>query len=224
MTFTLGSATGAGAGAGGSASAGASFVGGSSQATETTDASGLATSPRFGANTTAGRFTATATTTGTNDAASFSLDNLAGKPPTINARAPAKQSATTGASYRKPLQVKVLTGSGKPLQGATVTFTLGSATGAGAGAGGSASAGASFVDGSSQATETTDASGIATSPRFGANTTAGRFTATAATTGTNDAASFSLDNLAGKPADDQHRWSRQGARRSSVPITPSRCR
>ena len=199
VTFTLGSATGAGAGAGGSASAGASFVGGSSQATETTDASGIATSPRFGANTTAGRFTATATTTGTTDAASFSLDNLAGKPPTINARAPAKQSATIGASYRKPLQVKVLTGGGKPLQGATVTFTLGSATGAGAGAGGSASAGASFVGGSSQATETTDASGLATSPRFGANTTAGRFTATATTTGTNDAASFSLDNLAGKP-------------------------
>jgi adhesin/invasin len=199
VTFLLGSPSSGGAAAGGSASAGASFVDGSSQATETTDASGLATSPRFSANATAGRFTATATTTGTNDAASFSLDNLAAKSASISALAPVHQSTTTGASYGKPLQVKVRDGRGAVLEGATVTFTLGSATGGGgASAGGSAAAGASFVDGSSQATETTDAAGIATSPRFSANTTAGRFTATASTSGTTDVASFSLDNLAGK--------------------------
>ncbi len=200
VTFTLGSATGGGgAGAGGSASAGASFADGSSQATETTDASGVATSPRFGANTTAGRFHATAGTAGTTDVVSFSLDNLAGKPPAITALAPTRQSATTGARYRKALRVKVRDSHGAPLQGATVTFTLGSATGGGgAGAGGSASAGASFADGSSQASETTDASGVATSPRFNANTTAGPFTATAATSGTTNVVSFSLDNRAGK--------------------------
>ena len=197
VTFTLGSGTGGGAGASGS-TPGATFDGGGSQATETTDASGTATSPLFTANSTAGKFTATAATGGVVEPASYSLDNLAGNPPTITPLAPAKQSATVGARYAKPLAAKVLDGSGNPLQGATVTFTLGSATsGAGAGA---ASAGASFVDGSSQATETTDASGVATSPRFSANTTAGRFSATAATGGTAAVASFSLDNLAGKPA------------------------
>jgi hypothetical protein len=197
VTFTLGFATnGGGAGAGGSASAGASFVDGSSQATETTDASGVATSPRFSANTTAGRFAATATTTGTSGVVSFSLDNLAGKPPTITPLAPARQSATTGTRYSRPLRVKVRDGHGDPLQGASVTFTLGSA--ATGGSAGTAGAGGSFADGSSQATETTNASGIAASPHFTANTTAGRFVATAATTSTVEVAAFSLDNRAGK--------------------------
>ncbi len=200
VTFTLDSAaSGGAAGAGGSASAGGSFADGSSQLAETTDASGIATSPRFSANTTAGRFTATAATAGTTAVVRFSLDNLAGKPTRITPLGPAKQSATTGARYRKPLRVKVRDGHGDPLQGATVTFTLGAASsGGGAGAGGSASAGGSFADGSSQVAETTNASGIATSPRFSANTTAGRFTATAATSGTADVATFSLDNRAGR--------------------------
>ena len=213
------------AGAGGSAGAGASFADGSSQATETTDASGVATSPRFSANTTAGRFTATATTTGTSEVVSFSLDNLAGKPPTITPLAPAKQSATTGARYRKPLRVKVRDGHGDPLQGATVTFTLGSAaSGGGAGTGGSAGAGGSFADGSSQATETTNASGIATSPHFTANTTAGRFAATAATTGTADVAALLARQPRRQIAHDHRRQARRSGRRSSGPITPSRCR
>ncbi|HWB21677.1 MAG TPA: hypothetical protein VG652_02180 [Gaiellaceae bacterium] len=203
VTFTLGaSGGGGGGGAGGSGAStpAASFAGGASQATELTNAAGTATSPLFTANTTAGMFTATAATAGVTEPASFALDNLAGAPLRIAALAPAKQSATTGARYGKPLQVKLLDGSGKPVQGATVTFTLGSAAsggGGGAGGSGSATAGATFADGSSQATATTDASGVATSPRFSANTTAGPFTATATTTGTDNVASFSLDNLAG---------------------------
>jgi adhesin/invasin len=200
VTFTLGASSGAGAGGGtGTSTAAASFDGGASQATELTNAAGTATSPLFTANTTAGTFIATAATAGVVEPASFALDNLAGAPPRINPLVPTKQSATVGARYARPLQVKVLDGSGKPVEGATVTFTLGAAPSGGSGSGGtgSAGAGASFADGSSQATATTDASGAATSPRFSANTTAGRFTATAATTGANDVASFSLDNLAG---------------------------
>jgi protocatechuate 3,4-dioxygenase beta subunit len=198
VTFTLGTTGGSGAGGTGASAAAASFDGGASQATELTNAAGTATSPLFTANTTAGTFTASAATAGVVEPASFTLDNLAGIPPRIDAVAPTKQSAAVGAGYDKPLQAKVLDGSGSPLQGATVTFTLGSAAnGAGAGAG-SGSAGADFADGSSQATETTNASGVATSPRFSANTTAGRFTATATTTGANEVASFSLDNLAGQ--------------------------
>jgi protocatechuate 3,4-dioxygenase beta subunit len=196
VTFSLGAGGGA-AGGGGSAQAGATFDGGNAQATELTDASGTATSPHFTANSTAGTFTATAATAGVVEPAGFALDNLAGRSATMSALAPTKQSATVGRRYSKPLTVKVLDGSGKPLQGVTVTFSLGSSAAAG-GSGGTAAAGASFVDGQAQATETTDASGIATSPRFTANRTAGRFTATATTTGTNAAADFSLDNLAAK--------------------------
>jgi adhesin/invasin len=191
VTFTLGTSSG-GSGAGtGASTAGASFDGGATQATELTNASGTATSPFLAANTTAGTFTATAATAGVVEPAGFTLENLAGIPPKINALAPTKQSATVGARYRRPLQVKVLDGSGNPQQGATVTFTLGSAT--------SGSAGADFADGPSQANETTNASGVATSPPFSANTTSGRFTATATTAGTTEAARFSLDNLGGKP-------------------------
>jgi protocatechuate 3,4-dioxygenase beta subunit len=202
VTFTLGSVSGGGGASGGStAAAGASFDGGSAQATETTNAAGVATSPLFTANSTAGAFTATAATAGIIEPVSFALDNLAGKPPTIIALAPAKQSATVGARYRKPLEVKLLDRTGKPLQGLTVAFSLGTNSGAGAGAngsGGGGAAGASFAGGSSQATAVTDADGIATSPRFSANVSAGRYTATATTTGTSEAATFSLDNLAGK--------------------------
>jgi protocatechuate 3,4-dioxygenase beta subunit len=188
VTFTLGS------GAGGSGtSAGASFVGGSAQATETTDASGLATSPSFAANATAGRFTATASVAGVTNPTSFSLDNLAAKAPTVSRVGSAGGSATVGARYRSPLRVKVLGATGEPVLGATVTFTLGSSASGGA-------AGASFAGGSEQATETTDASGLAASPRFTANTTAGTFTATAAMAGSDRTASFTLHNKAGRPA------------------------
>src|SRR5262249_19492290 len=146
VTFTLGSGAG-GAETGGSGSAGASFVGGSNQVTETTDASGIATSPRFTANTTPGRFAATATTRGTAAAPTFSLDNLAGTPPTVIAVGHMTRSAAIGSRYAAPLVVKVRDGRGRPVQGASITFSLG-------GSGAAAAAGATFVGGSAQATET----------------------------------------------------------------------
>ena len=206
VTFNLGSGGGgggAGASGSGAGSAGASFPGGSTQATETTNASGVATSPRFDANTTAGTFTATAAVAGVTNPAEFTLDNLAGKPPVIKALGPAKRSATVDSRYSRPLEVKLTDRKGKALQGESVTFTLGSSGGGGAGAGaggsGAGGAGASFVGGSAQATETTNASGVAVSPRFEANATAGTFTATATVSGSNAAASIRLDNLGGAP-------------------------
>ena len=200
VTFTLGGGTGGGgAGAGSTATAGASFADGSSQATETTDSSGTATSPSFTANSTAGRFAATASTAGIVEPAGFSLDNLAGKSPTIVAVGKTKRTATVGARYAKPLQAKVRDGSGKPLQGAAVTFTLGASGAAGGGSGSAGAAGASFVGGATQAAATTNANGIATSPRLTANATAGTFPATATTSGATEAASFAFRNRAGKP-------------------------
>ena len=196
VTFTLGSAdAGAGAGAIGP---GATFDGAGAQVTEVTNAAGIATSPLFTANTTAGRFTATAATAGTSSLASYSLDNVAGKPPAIEVDGNAKQSALVGAAYAKPLRVRVRDGAGRPLQGTTVTFSL-SAAGSGS-AGTASAAGASFTGGANQATEMTNSAGIATSPRLSANTTAGTFTATVTTTGTTRAARFTLHNRAGKPA------------------------
>jgi adhesin/invasin len=204
VTFTLGSGGNGGAQApsgSGSGSAGASFAGGSVQATETTDARGRAVSPELTANTTPGSFNAVVSVAGGNAAAAFQLDNLAAKPPTIAALQHASRSATVGDRYPEPLRVKVLE-AGKPVQAASVTFTLGSGATGGAAGNGSAGAspGAAFAGGSNQVTELTDAAGIATSPRFSANTTAGRFTATATTSGTTQTAAFQLDNLAGTPS------------------------
>jgi hypothetical protein len=196
VTFTLGAGT---AGAGSTATAGASFAGGSNQATATTDSSGTATSPSFAANSTPGRFTATAATDGIVEPAGFSLDNLPGKSPTIVAVGTTKRTATVGARYAKPLQVKVRDGSGKPLQGAAVTFTLEASDGASSVSGSASAAGASFVGGATQAAATTRANGVATSPRFTATTTAGTFAATATTSGATEAASFEFRNRAGKP-------------------------
>ena len=120
VTFTLGSA-GSGGGCrapSGSAGAGASFPDGSSQATETTNASGIATSPRFTANSTAGRFASTGGhRPAPADVAGFSLDNRAGRSPTISASGKAKRSAIVGTHYAKPLQVELRDPSGKPPQG-----------------------------------------------------------------------------------------------------------
>jgi protocatechuate 3,4-dioxygenase beta subunit len=200
VTFSLGSATGGNGGAGsGAATAGASFDGGGAQATETTDATGTAVSPRLTANDVAGAFAASATTAGVVEPAAFSLRNVAGKPPTIRALSRGTQSALVDARYATPLQVRVLDGQRKPVQGASVTFTLGSA-GGGGGGGAQAAAGAAFVGGTGQATQTTDADGVAVSPAFSANGTAGTFAATATTAGTSAAASFALDNLAARTA------------------------
>ena len=65
-------------------------------------------------------------------------------------------------------------------QGASVTFTLGSARRRAALAG---ARGASFDGGSARRPSTTNATGIATSPRFTANSAAGTFTATATVAG-----------------------------------------
>jgi hypothetical protein len=216
VTFALGAAAGGsgaggagGVGSGGSTGAGATFADGSAQAIERTNASGVARSPWFTANAVVGRFTATATTAvssvggtsgATLDAATISLDNLAGKAVAVTALGRVRRSAPAGRRYGAPLRVEVRGPDGKPLQGATVTFTLGSSAGGSSASGtGSSGAGASFSGGASQATATTSASGIATSPRLAANTTAGGFVATASVVGSTRVAAFLLRNVAGPP-------------------------
>ncbi|MDX6516166.1 MAG: hypothetical protein QOH73_1832 [Gaiellaceae bacterium] len=170
--------------------AGASFVGGGAQATVLTDSSGQAISPPFVANSVAGPFTASASAADIPQPIGYSLHNTA-TTTTLAATGEAAQDATVGAGYGRPLQASVLDAEGKPLEGASVTFTLvPSASGAGA----------SFVGAAAQATVLTDAAGLASSPPLQANTVAGRFTATATLPGVTEPLRFSLRNLAGTPA------------------------
>jgi adhesin/invasin len=173
---------------------------GSNTLTVGSDASGMAEAAMFSANGIAGSYVIVAGSP--YGSVSFAMTNTAaGVPAAIRVVGRASQSATVATRYKHSLEVRLLDASGAPLQDASVTFTLGAGGGSSSPSG--AGAGASFSGGASQATVTTTAAGIATSPRFEAGTTAGRFTATAALTdGTTPrsstrAVSFPLRNLAG---------------------------
>jgi hypothetical protein len=187
---------------------------GSNTVTVGSDASGSVAAPAFTTNDTQGSYTLTASSQ--YGSVSFSLTNTAaGVPARITAIPLKSRSASVTARYPQPLQVEVLDANGNPVPGTTVTFTLGSRGSSACGT--TSSASASFTDGGAQATATTSASGVASSPLLTANSTAGSFTATAAVAGKepsggsskeNSAApdgaaatavSFSLSNLAGKP-------------------------
>jgi hypothetical protein len=178
------------------------------------DASGAVAAPPFTANTVAGSYAVTASSR--YGSVTFSLTNTAaGIPARVVAIALKSRSASVTSRYPGPLQVKVLDSGGSPVAGATVTFTLGS--GASSACGTTSNAGASFTGGGAEATATTGASGVASSPLLTANGTAGSFTATASVSGKEPSAesgkessavpgddamtpvSFSLSNLAGKP-------------------------
>ena len=181
------------------------------------DASGTVAAPPFTANTTAGSYTVTASSQ--YGSVSFSLTNTAAGIPARIVAIPLKSpAASVLGHYPQPLQVRVLDANGNPVAGTTVTFTLGSGASSGCGKNASSGAGATFTGAGTQATVTTGVSGEASSPLFTANATAGSFTATAAVSGkepaeasgkegpgapANGAAApttFSLSNLAGKPA------------------------
>ena len=184
----------------------------SNTATVGADASGTVAAPTFTADDTQGSYTVTASSQ--YGSVSFSLTNTAaGIPAKITAVPLKDRSASVAGRYPQPLQVTVLDAGGNPVAGTTVTFTLGS--GGASTCGTSSSANASFAGGGAQATATTGANGVASSPLLTANSTAGSLTATAAVSsggaGGNESAgkggaptvtpvSFSLSNLAGKPA------------------------
>ncbi len=180
------------------------------------DASGAVAAPPFTANTAAGSYTVTASSQ--YGSVSFSLTNTAaGVPARIVALPLKSRSASVMSRYPHPLQVRVLDAGGNPAAGATVTFTLGSGGLSACGTTASSNAGATFTGTGTQATATTGATGVASSPRLTANGTAGSFSATAAVSGKEPTGgsgqersgasagaaapvSFSLSNLAGKPA------------------------
>ncbi len=185
----------------------------SDTATVGADASGTVAAPTFTANGTAGSYTVTASSP--YGSVSFSLTNTAAGIPARLAAIPLKHRSTSvGSHFPQPLQVRALDAGGNPVAGVTVTFTLGSGTAGRCGAG--TTAGADFAGGGTQATATTGARGLATSPALTATAAAGSFAATASISigggaGATEGASktgdpsvapvgFSLVNVAGKPA------------------------
>jgi hypothetical protein len=159
---------------------------GSDDATVGTDANGVATAPAFTANYTAGSYSVAAHSDyGTVE---LSLTNTAsGVAASITASGAASQEATVNSQYGQPLQAQVRDANGKPVQGATVTFSIGT---------GPTGASASFLGGGAQTTATTKSDGVATSPPLVANASPGRFTAAAATADLQTAATFNLTNHA----------------------------
>jgi hypothetical protein len=160
------------------------------EASVTTDATGLATSPPLLANGTPGRYLATASISGVNTIVTYALDNHA-TAVTLRSPSGSAQSAMVETYYGRPLVAAVLVASGQPVEGAAVTFAITAAT---------AGAGATFAGGGQQATAVTGADGVATSPTLVANKVAGSFSATATSTLAAAPLVFALRNVAGSPA------------------------
>lgn len=163
--------------------AGATFVGGSAQATATTDANGVAESPALVAGKVSGRFTVVASTPAVRAALSFAFRTLAGRPKTVAAGAASGQSATVGTRFSVRLAVTVTDADGNAVPGARVTFVA-PAHGA---------SGRFVRTRSRRVTVKTDANGVAVAPAFVANRKTGGYAVTATAGGKSTA--FALMNL-----------------------------
>jgi hypothetical protein len=155
--------------------------------TDTTDATGIATSSAFTANGTIGAVVVTGSVAGVTATTSYSLTNVSGPPASITATSGSLQDATISTAFGAPLVATVVDSDQNPVTGATVTFTA-PATGA---------SGAFASSSSNTETDTTDANGQVTSSAFTADATAGAYTVTAAVTGVATAANFQLTNVTG---------------------------
>lgn len=167
--------------------AGATFLGGG-QASAVTNADGVATSPPLLANGVPGKFAVAASTDGLSSVALFMLDNHAAAM-TVSTVTRSDPTATVDTRYPDRLRARVVDATGRPVEGATVTFAIAAAENG---------AGASFLAGGTQATALTDTDGRAFSPALFANKTAGTFAATASTSGAQPLA-FTLTNRAAAP-------------------------
>jgi len=159
----------------------------SNSETDTTNASGVATSSTFTANGTIGADTVTASVAGVTATTSFNLTNTSGPAAAITATSGSLQDAHIGTAFGAPLVATVVDGKQNPVSGAPVTFAAPAS-----GASGTFASNATATE-----TDTTNASGVATSSTFTADTAAGAYTAKATVTGVTTAASFKLTNITG---------------------------
>jgi hypothetical protein len=154
--------------------------------TDTTNASGVATSSTFTANGTIGADAVTAGVAGVTATTSFTLTNTSGPPASIAATSGSLQDAQISTAFGVPLVATLVDGNQNPVSGVSVTFTA-PATGA---------SGIFASNSSNTETDTTGANGQATSSAFTADATAGAYAVTATVTGVTPA-SFELTNIIG---------------------------
>jgi hypothetical protein len=95
------------------------------------------------------------------------------------------QTATVTTAFASPLVAQVTDSRGNPVPDASVTFVAPISGASG-----------SFANGTNTETDTTDATGTATSSVFTANATLGSFSVSASAAGAMTGASFSLTNVA----------------------------
>lgn len=157
--------------------AGGTFTG---NATAQTNANGIAFSPPFAANHTAGRFLATAAISGDVPTVTFTLTNLPGAAAQFVVLGGSPQTATIGTTYATWFQVQVLDAYGNAVPNVTVAFSAPNRGASG-----------KFL---ARTTVATDALGVATAPAFRANMTRGSFFVTATVNGL-PAVRFELTNV-----------------------------
>lgn len=173
--------------------AGATFAGGALQVQVQTDADGFASSPLLIANNTEGSFQAVATAHDAADTAQFALTNTAAAVPVLNLQVVSGggQSAIVDTAFTDVIRVKLVNGQGSPIAGRAVTFTL-PASGASA----------VFAGGGLSVQATTDAQGMAASPKLTANKTVGDYEVLIATAGVTEVR-VGLKNTAAPAGDKQ---------------------
>ena len=170
VTFTVNSVGGAGA----------TFSGGGTTTTVTSNASGIATAPTLTANGTAGTYTVTVTS----GSASFTFTLTNQAPSLITANAGTPQVTLINTNFGTQLQAKVVDAGGNAIAGATVTFTAPSSSPTGT------------FGGSATTTAVTNASGIATAAIIKANGSVGSYVVGASVSGVATTADFNLTNTA----------------------------
>ena len=161
----------------------ATFVGGASQNTATTDARGHASSPPLVANKTAGSFTATATTGVAT--LRYTLTNIPGAPASITAGAASGESTAIQTRFPVALAVTVTDRDGNLVVGRIVVFTT-----PGHGPSGH------FAKRSRTIRVATNRNGVAVAPPLTANGKVGGFVVTARVEGTSPRGAFALINKA----------------------------
>ena len=154
--------------------------------TDTTNASGVATSSTFTANGVIGANAVTASVAGVTATTTFNLTNTSGPAASVAPTSGSLQSALINTAFAAPLVATVVDANQNPVTGASVTFTA-PATGASG----------TFANGTVTETDTTNASGMATSSTFTADASTGGYTVTAAVAGISATASFTLTNVTG---------------------------
>jgi hypothetical protein len=157
------------------------FANGSFGDPELTNADGLATSTTFTANLKAGTYSVVANAF-TGSVASYSMTNIAGPPAVIAPLNAPIQGAVVGTTFPYGISALVTDAGGNPLTGIPVTFSAPTS-----------GASATFAGGSTYATVTSG--GVATSPRFMANSTPGAFSLQASSADVPAPASFPEMNV-----------------------------